>query len=470
MATIERLAHERLVDPALGRLLDALEPWAADRDDTDDAAATIRWARRDHEKAVRVPARLAEDMARESARGYAAWLEARVGGGFPTFRDSLARQVDLRHRYAACFPDADHPYDVLVDDYEPGETTAGLRRVFAPLTEALAPLVQQAADPDARHNGGVFDGDFPDDEQRAALLAVLGHLGFDPERWRLDVAPHPFALSPGGGDFRITTRYRRDDFAYAFYSALHEFGHGLYDAGIPHRLRRTNLGECASLGVHESQSRMWENVVGRSREFCGWLLPRLRELLPGRFDGLDVAGLYRGVNTVQRSLIRTESDETTYNLHVALRFELELALLEGRLEVDDLPTAWNEGMVRLIGVEPPSDAVGVLQDVHWSIGSFGYFPTYTLGNLMAAQLWRRAASDVGDLDARIAAGDFAPLREWLGEHVHQHGRKLLPRELLRRATGEELAVEPFLDYLRRKLADAGIVASSAGGGATPAAP
>ncbi len=456
MATIERLYHHGMVDPTLGRLLDALEPWAADRDDDDDDAALVRWARRDHDKATCVPARLIEDMAREAARGYSAWLQARATGEFSHFRDALARQVELRHAYAACFPDAEHPYDVLLDDYEPGETTGRLRPLFTALVAELQPLVQDAADAGAEPNGGVFTGRFGLADQRRAILAILGDMGFEEETWRLDPSPHPFAQSPGVGDVRITTRYREDDFAYAFYSALHEFGHGLYDAGLPVTLRRTNLRDCASLGVHESQSRLWENVIGRGRPYCNWLLGRLQELLPGCFDGVDGAGLYRGVNTVRRSFIRTESDETTYNLHIALRFELELALLEGRLEVDDLPAAWNAGMSRLLGVEVASDAVGVLQDVHWSIGSFGYFPTYTLGNLMSAQLWERLRTDLSDVDEQLERGDFGQLRDWLGEHVHRHGRKLAPRELLRRATGEELRAEPFLAYLRAKLTDAGI--------------
>jgi carboxypeptidase Taq len=457
LATIERLAHERLVDPELARLLDRLEPWTQELDPDSDEARLVACTRRDHMKAACVPGELAVAMVRESARGYEDWLAARETGEFSRFRDALARQVELRLRYVACFPGSEHPYDVLLDDFEPGMTTAEVRPLFDGLVEQLGPLVEAAADPDSEPNGGVFGGHFDVDQQRVALLDVLGLMGFDEVNWRLDTAPHPFAQSPGHGDYRITTRYRADDFAYSFYSALHEFGHGLYDAGLPAHLRRTNLHECASLGVHESQSRLWENVIGRGLPYCIWALPQFKRLFPGLFDGLDARGLYRAVNTVQRSLIRTESDETTYNLHIALRFELELALLEQRLEVDDLPAAWNEGMERLVGIEVPSDADGVLQDVHWSIGSFGYFPTYTLGNLMSAQLWEKARADLGDPDGQIERGDFAPLREWLHENVHRHGRKFPPRDLLRRATGQELAYEPFLDYLRTKLSAAGVM-------------
>jgi carboxypeptidase Taq len=327
--------------------------------------------------------------------------------------------------------------------------------MFDALTTALPPLIDRAV---TGHDADeVLVGDFPVDAQRALLDAVLIEVGFEPGVWRLDTAPHPFALSPGPGDVRITTRYRRHDLGYSFYSGLHEFGHGLYDAGYAPSLRRTPLHECASLGVHESQSRLWENVIGRGRPFSAWLLPRLQEHLPQQFGGTDHAGLYRGLNRVRRTLIRTESDETTYNLHIALRLELELALLEGRLEVDDLPAAWAERMHALLGVTVPDDREGVLQDVHWATGDFGYFPTYTLGNLMAAQLWQQLRVDVPDVDASLERGEFAPVREWLREHVHRHGRKYTQRELLRRATRQELGVDAFLAYLEAKLTDAGVL-------------
>ncbi|MGI8624392.1 MAG: carboxypeptidase M32 [Solirubrobacteraceae bacterium] len=458
LGTLEKLAHARLVDSAVGDLLDVLEPWAAGEDPDGDDARLVRWTRRDHEKALRVPQALAVAMARDAAHGYAAWLAARETGEFRRFRDSLARQVELRREYAACFPEAAHPYDVLLDDFEPGMTLAEVRPLFDALVPALQPLVEAVAATDVPD---VLHGDFPRPAQRALLAAVLAEVGFEADTWRLDDAPHPFAQSPGPGDVRITTRYRDDDLGFSLYSGLHEFGHGLYEANLGAPLRRTPLHGCASLGVHESQSRLWENVVGRGRPFSAWLLARLREHLPEAYGATEHATLYRGLNGVRRTLIRTEADETTYNLHVALRLDLELALIEDRLQADDLPGAWAEGMDRLLGVDVPSDAEGVLQDVHWAIGSFGYFPTYTLGNLMAAQLWSQAREELGELDAQIERGDFAPLREWLREHVHRHGRKYTQRELLRRATGQELGVEPFLAYLEAKLADAGVLVSAA---------
>jgi carboxypeptidase Taq len=453
-STLELISHGRLTDPEVGRLLDTLAPWAADEDPDSDAVRLLAAVRRDHEKAVRVPAALAAEMSHADALGQQAWQEARAASDFSRFRDALARHVELRHRYVECFEPAEHPYDVLLDDFEPGLTTAELRPLFRTLRDELVELVAGAAvDGGQARNGGVFSGPFEVDDQRRAVMAVLEAVGFDPDGWRLDPAPHPFAQSLGPQDVRITTRYDLHDFGVAHFSALHEFGHGLYEAGIAPELVRGPLGTPVSLGIHESQSRLWENLIGRSRPFCEWVLPTLREQLGPGLGAIDGEGLYRAVNSVQRSLIRVDADETTYNLHIILRFELELALIEGTLEVDDVPQAWNEGMHRLLGVDVPDDAQGVLQDVHWGAGLFGYFPTYTLGNLIAAQLWTRLKADLPEIEAQIGRGDLALMRDWLGEHIHRHGRKFPPRELLHRVTGESLQPEPFLDYLRAKLAD-----------------
>jgi len=474
-ASLQRVVHERMTDPEVGRLLDALEPWADQQDPDAGPTRLVRWTRRDHEKAVRVPTDLAAELSRAAALGQQAWQEARARADFARFRDALERHLELRHRFVECFAPVEHPYDPLLDTFEPDLTTAELRPLLVALRDALVPLVAATGDRDQPRNAGVFAGPHAEDDQRRAVLDVLAAMGFDAGAWRLDTAPHPFAQGLGAGDTRITTRYDPADFGVAFYSALHEYGHGLYEAGIDPALHRSPLGEPVSLGVHESQSRLWENVLGRSRPFCAWALPRLRAQLPGGLDVEDAEGLYRAVNTVQPSLVRVEADETTYNLHIVLRFELELALIEGSLAVDDVPGAWAEGMQRLLGVEVPDDAQGALQDVHWGAGLFGYFPTYTLGNLMAAQLWERARADLPDLDPAVEGGDFGPLREWLREHVHRHGRTFLPRELLRRVTGEELGVEPFLAYLRGRLDEAGVLDGSAAaaadgrGAAAPAA-
>jgi carboxypeptidase Taq len=461
VGTIALAIHARESDPKLGALLDALEPWAAGQDPDADDVRLVQWTRRDFEKSVRVPAELAAEISRQKALGQQAWQEARAANDFGLFRDALARQVELRHRYVACFEGHDHPYDVLLDDFEPGLTTAELLPLFAQLRDALVPLVAAAGDPEQPRNDGAFSGHFDQAAQRIAVLDVLEGIGFDPDAWRLDPALHPFASGMAPTDVRLTTKYDEQDFAVALYSALHEFGHGLYEASVDRHLFRTTLDDPVSLGVHESQSRMWENIIGRSRSFCAWLRPRLARTLPGALDGLDVDALYRAVNTVQPSLIRTEADETTYNLHIVLRFELELGLTEGTLSVDELPEAWDEGMQRLLGIAVPGPADGVLQDVHWSAGLLGYFPTYTLGNLIGAQVWERLEDDLPDVDDLLERGDFAPVREWLREHIHRHGRKFPPRELVQRVTRHELTVEPFLRYLRDKLADSGVLARAA---------
>jgi carboxypeptidase Taq len=461
LAALTKVVHERSTDPEIGRLLDVLEPWAAGEDPDSVAARTIRWVRRDYEKTVRVPAELAAEMSRAKALGQQAWEAARAAADFGPFRDALAHHIELRHRYVACFDAAAHPYDVLLDDFEPGLTTAELRPLLAELRDAIVPLVAAAGRSDQARNDGVFAGPYSVADQRRAVSAIAEDVGFDPESWRLDPSVHPFAQSLAPTDVRVTTMYDEHDFGVTLYSVLHEFGHGLYESQLDPALVRTPLGEAVSLGVHESQSRMWENLVGRSRPFTSWLHGRLDGLLPGGFAHVDPEALYRAVNTVQPSLIRIEADETTYNLHIILRFELELAMIEGTLAVDDVPAAWDEGMHRLLGVEVPGPVEGVLQDIHWSSGLIGYFPTYTIGNLMAAQLWLVVRRELPDLDAQLARGEFAPLREWLREHVHRPGRTYEPRELLRRITGEELQVAPLVSYLRAKLADAGVVAPGA---------
>jgi carboxypeptidase Taq len=461
-AALERIQHDRLADPALANLLDRLEPWAASADPDSDDVRLLRNVARDHQKAVQVPTELAAEISSSAAHAQQAWMDAREHGDFNRFAPALERVLELQHRYVACFDGSGqfaHPYDVLLDDYEPGLTTEELRGLFSRLQAELVPLVSAAAA--AGEDGHIFPGSYPIDAQRQVAGELLATVGFDPERWRLDASVHPFARSMAPCDVRLTTRWEEDDLAMAFYSCLHEFGHGLYEAQFEPSHYRTTLAEAAGLGVHESQSRLWENMVGRSRPYCAWLLPRLTRTMPGALDGLDAGALYRAVNTVQPSLVRTEADETTYNLHIILRFELELALIEGSLAVDDAPAAWDEAMERLLGIQVPSPVDGILQDVHWSSGLMGYFPTYTLGNLIGAQLWERLREELGDVDGQLERGEFAPLREWLRESVHQHGRKFLPRELLRRVTGDDLRVEPFLRYLREKLADAGVLMTAA---------
>ena len=454
--TLERVFHERLTDPQVGRWLDAAEAWADGQDPESDAVREIAQLRRDHEKAVRVPNDLAADMATAGGLGEAAWLEARAANDFAKLRDALEHHVELRHRYVACFEGVEHPYDALLDDYEPDARTADVRHLFDQLREGLVPLVAAAGEPGQPRNAGVLHGEHPVAAQEAALREVLSAFGFGDDRWRLDPTPHPFAQALDLGDVRITTKYDAGDLGVALYSVLHEFGHGNYDAGVDPALRRTSLGRTDSLSLHESQSRLWENALGRSEPFCRWMLPILQRHLD--LGSLTPERLFWGVNTVQPSPIRILADETTYNLHIVLRFELEVALIEGTLAVADLPGAWVDGMQRLLGLEVRSDNQGVLQDIHWGAGLIGYFPTYTLGNLNAAQQWVQIREDLPELDEQVERGDFAPLLEWLREHVHRHGRRHGSAELMLRATGQTLSVDPLLRYLREKLDAAGVLA------------
>jgi carboxypeptidase Taq len=465
LATLEKLLHERLTAPEVGDWLARLNGAAtrpveeqvapagepdvpADRD-----AALIRVARHDREKALRVPVSLRAELARARSLGQHAWAQARAADDFAAFLPHLREIVTLTRRYAACFPDVEHPYDAVLDDYEPGMYTEHVRSVFAQLREGLQPLI--AAIEDAREAGRAPEplrGPFPIDAQRRLVREVLLDVGFDPSQSRLDESQHPFSTAVSLEDQRITARFTEDSLE-ALFAGLHEFGHALYDSQIDRALARTPLCAGVSSSVHESQSRLWENMVGRSRAGAAYLLPRLRKAFPGRFEDLDESALYRAVNVVERSLIRVQADEVTYALHIILRFELELELFEGSLEPDDLALAWRERVSSYLGVEVPDDARGVLQDIHWSFGGFGYFPTYALGNLIAAQLWERVREDHPDLDERIAAGDFAPLRDWLGERVHRYGRMFTPAQTLRRAIGAELDAQPFLEYLWAKHAD-----------------
>jgi carboxypeptidase Taq len=446
LGTLGKLLHERFTDDAIGRLLEAAQP---EPDSTD--AALVRVTRRDWEKARRVPSQLAAELARAGALGHAAWVDARERSDFAAFLPFLRHNVELKLRYVECFEGYDDPYDVLLDDYEEGMTSAEVDALFTELRAGLVPLIAAIAERSDAVDDAPLHGDFPVERQRELVGGVLRQLGWSADGWRLDDAAHPFATSFGPGDVRLTTRYDRSYVGMALYGAIHEFGHGLYESQVDSALARGPLGEGVSLGVHESQSRLWENVVGRGRPFAGWLHGRLREVFPERFDAVDADAFHRAVNKVQPSLIRVEADEATYGLHIILRFELERAMIAGTVALDELPEAWNARMKQYLGIEVPDDARGVLQDVHWAGGDIGYFATYALGNLIAAQLWERAQADLPSLDGQLASGDGSGLRAWLGEHVHRFGRTYPPRELVRRAVGEPIQVEPFLDYLNAKL-------------------
>jgi carboxypeptidase Taq len=386
--------------------------------------------------------------------GQDAGVAAREASDFQAFAPYLERNFELAGRYVECHLGSDGfqcPYDVMLDDYEPQMPTADVARMFAELKGSLVPMIARATAEGASGDPDLIHGPFPVDKQRALVRDVVGLMGFDDASWRIDDTVHPFASRIGVGDIRITVRWDEQYFPMGLYGAMHECGHGLYEAGLPPTLRRSPLGAVESLGIHESQSRLWENMVGRGRPFADVLAPRIAQLGVDRLAGIGADDLYRAVNQVKPSFIRVEADEATYGLHIILRFELEQALIDGTLTVRELPEAWNTRFREYFGLTVPSDAEGVLQDVHWAAGLIGYFPTYALGNLIAGQLWERAQVDIADLDARIGAGELGPLREWLRQRVHRHGAKFTTRELLERELGGPIAVPPFVNYLRKKL-------------------
>jgi carboxypeptidase Taq len=451
LATLGRLAHERLLDDRLGELLENLRAHEDALAPDDDEASLIRVTRRDREKALRVPPAMVAELARAAAEGETAWREARAQSDFALLLPALRRNLELRREYAACFPEAARPYDALLDDFEPGMTSAQAQAVLGPMREGLVALLEEVQASGTSLSRGPLHGPLPVERQRAFVADVLRALGVDAGSWRIDEAPHPFAIALAGSDVRLTTRYNEETLDSLF-AAMHEFGHGLYEHEIAPALSRTPLATGVSSAVHESQSRLWENFVGRSAGFWRWCFPRLRAAFPDRYERADSQVLYRAANVVAPSLIRVSADELTYGLHIAVRFELELALFDGALDLGDLRDAWNERYRSYLGIEVPSDADGVLQDIHWAAGMFGYFPTYALGNVLAGQLWERIATDIPDLDERFGRGDFGSLREWLREHVHRYGRKLTPAETIERAAGGPLDAAPYLAYLRAKLA------------------
>ena len=448
LATLEEVIHERLVDDRLGELLDELEPYAASLPHDSDDACLIRVARGDWDRARRVPGELAAEIAQTAAESYAVWVTAREDSDFAAFCPALERVVDLRRRYIECFAPYDDAYDVLLEDYEPGMKTSEVREIFAVLTPALRELVAaNATDVD----DAFMRGPFPVDAQDALSRELCEAFGATWEQFRLDTTVHPFEITFGLGDVRLTSRYSEHDLLSLF-TAMHECGHGLYEWGVSPALERTPLCAGVSATLHESQSRLWENVVGRSLPFWRWFYPRLQETFHGPLGAVSLEDFHRAVNRVRRSFIRVDADETSYGLHIILRFELEQELLTGRLAVKDLPDAWNSRFEELMGISVPDDAHGVLQDAHWSGGGFGYFPTYLLGTVLSVQVWDRVRTEIPAIDEQLERGDFAELHAWLRDTIYTLGRKLTPAETVERAVGGPIDPQPYLAYLRAKFA------------------
>jgi len=451
LAALETVIHERFVDDRVGELLDELEPYGASLPADSDDARLLQVTRRDWEKTRRVPRELVAALAKNGAEAYEAWVKAREASDFAAFRPWLERGLELRLRYAECFAPYDDPYDVLLDDYEPGMRASDVRAIFEVLEPELVSLVAEHAS-DERDD--FMRGPFAVDAQHALSLEIIERFGFAPHDYRLDRTVHPFMTYSGLKDIRITTRYDENDINSLF-TAMHECGHGLYQYGVAPEYDRTPLETAPaetdfSMALHESQSRLWENVVGRSLPFWRWFYPRVQQTFPSVLGNVPVEAFHRAVNRVRRTLIRVDADETTYGLHVILRFELEQELLSGRLAVPDLPEAWNTRVFELLGLDVPDDASGVLQDVHWSDASFGYFPTYQLGNVLSVQIWEKAKEAIPNVEEQMERGDFSALHSWLRENLYSLGRKFTPAETIERVAGGPIDPGPYVQYLRDK--------------------
>ncbi len=452
MAALSFVIHEKMTGPETERRLGAAEEAARGAGPDSDEAALVRAVRRDFDQATKLPGALVAETARVTALAHAHWADARASADWGKFAPDLEQILDLTRQIADHLGHGGERYDALLDQYEPGTTTAEVRALFEAIKPDTVALVRKIAalGPDAV-DASILSRFYGEDVQLAFGETVIKALGYDFEHGRQDRALHPFCTSFGAGDVRITTRFDANFLPTALFGSMHETGHALYEQGLNLRYPGA-LGQAASLGVHESQSRLWENLVGRSRPFWTHFYPKLQAVFPESLGGVSEADFYRAINQVAPSLIRVEADEVTYNLHILLRFEMETALLSGALSVADAPAAWNAKMEEYFGLTPPDDASGILQDVHWSEGLIGYFPTYTLGNILSVQLYQKAEADGGDglLSSQIAAGDFAPLLAWLRENVHQWGRKYLPKELVVRATSSPLDPAPYLAYLQNK--------------------
>ena len=455
MATLSQLLHRTLTDDETGRLLETAEAETQGADPDSDEVRLLARLRRSYDRATKLPEALVMELSRHASLSQEVWVRARQMSDFDQFAPNLEKMIDLVRQATEHLGYPEHPYDALIDQYEPGTRQSDVAAMFADMKPGLVALTRSIAQSDRPVDDSSLHGDFPVAKQRELTLKIVQAVGFDTTRGRQDEAAHPFCANFGRDDVRITTRFDKNFLPMAIYASLHEAGHAMYEQGSPAAYETTPLAGGTSLGVHESQSRLWENLVGRSRAFTHFVFPQLQETFPDAFPtgGTDAEGFYRAINKVTPSLIRVEADEVTYNLHTLLRFELECALLEGKLDVGDVPDAWDAKMEDYLGITPPTDAQGCLQDVHWAAGLIGYFPTYSIGNLLSGQIWHAINQAIPDLDTQIASGHFSTLLEWLRTNIHHHGSKYPPKELTLRATGEPLNSRYYVDYLQKKYGD-----------------
>jgi carboxypeptidase Taq len=449
LGTVETLAHLKFTSQEVGKLLDELQPYADQLDPDSNEARLIKVTRRKYDKQTKVPSQLIAELAQVTAVAHQAWAEARAENKFAKFQPHLEQIVELRCRYAELFSPYDHIYDSLLDDFEPGLKTAEVKTIFEMLRPQQVALVRAIAEK-PQVEAGFLHQSFDEQKQWDFGVHVISSFGYDWKHGRQDRSVHPFTQSIGSQDVRITTRFNPNFLNTGLFGTMHEAGHALYELGIDPRLGRSPLGSGASLALHESQSRMWENLVGRSLPFWEHYYPHLQQVFPAQLGNISLQKFYKGINQVQPSFIRVEADEATYNLHIMLRLEIEIALIEKTLQVKDLPEVWNTRMKEYLGVVPENDTQGVLQDIHWSGGMIGYFSTYALGNLVSAQLWERINMDLPDLSEQIRKGEFSTLLSWLGEKIHRHGAKFEPQELIQRVTGSKIDPAAYVSYLKAK--------------------
>jgi len=447
LATLAGVAHEKIVSRGFkSALRDAKKTASLSVQE----AAIVREATREHGRAAKIPATLVQEVARAESRGLDAWKKAYRSDRWSDFVKPLTELVRLKRRVAEAIGYRHVPYDALLDAFEPGATTKELDPLLGEVKAATVPLLEKIRRSKRRPDSRILTKKYPAEGQLRFARSVVEAMGFDFGRGRIDLSTHPFCSGFDTGDVRLTTRVKENDLRACLFGTIHEAGHGLYEQGLDPRLARTPLGHAVSLGVHESQSRMWENVVGRSRPFWSHFLPKLRPVFPAQLKGISLDDFHFAVNEVTPSFIRVEADELTYNLHVILRYEIEKGLLDGTVRPSELPDLWNRKMKELLGIVPRRASEGVLQDIHWAMGLFGYFPTYSLGNLYAAQLYEKAEKDLGDLDGKIGRGELAPLREWLVKSVHRPGRTYPAAELVRRASGKKPSPKAFVTYVTEK--------------------
>ena len=451
LSLVSGMVHDMFTAPEVGEWLSLVEADDLVKDPLSDEAVNVREVRREYDRQVKVPKELVEELSRVTSLAHGIWREARKNSDFKAFQPTLEKIMDLVRQKADAIGTGATRYDTLMDGYEPGMTSAEMAKVFAALAKELAPFVEAIVSSGRAPDRSIVARSYPIDRQKTFGQLLISKIGFDLSAGRVDTTTHPFCTGLGPGDTRVTTRYNEQDLTDSLFGVLHEAGHGIYDQGLDHEHYGTPRGESVSLGIHESQSRMWENIVGRSRAFWEYAFPIARGVFPESLQSVSLDEFYWVANDVQPSFIRVEADEATYNLHVLLRFELEQAIISDNLAVADIPGAWNERMNRLLHVTPPNDAQGCLQDVHWSGGMFGYFPTYTLGNLYAAQFFAQARKDLGDADGMFRRGEFVPLREWLRENIHQEGMRYRASELVRKVTGKPLSHAPLMSHLKSKL-------------------